>query len=367
MMSTEKLLMHLENLVGFNPKTHDQIAVKKLLDYCTEVIEKSGHFLDIQRHTEKGFHSLTASTRGTKTPTVLLQAHIDVVPAPESLQYRVIGDEIVGRGVYDMLFAAAFYLTFIEEHKDELNKYDIGIMLTGDEEIGGFNGVEFLLNTGYGAEVCVLPDAGMGDGDLTIAAKGVYGFDLIAHGIAHHSARPWEGDGAGNKLIHMLHEVIGEFDMSERSNSTVTISRLSGGDADNKGPSEVAAHVDIRYKDQSDLKRIRDVVDEICKNYGGSIDKIDYGADYQTGTNKYTDELAKIYKKHSGKEMTYSKAHGSSDARFFSERGIPVIMMRPMGKGAHSDYESISISSLGKFYILLEEFTLKTAKIKSDE
>ena len=41
-------------------------------------------------------------------------------------------------------------------------------MLTGDEELGGFNGVGYLVEEGYLAEVCILPDAGEGFGDLSI-------------------------------------------------------------------------------------------------------------------------------------------------------------------------------------------------------
>lgn len=38
-------------------------------------------------------------------------------------------------------------------------------------------------------------------------------------------------------------------------------------------------------------------------------------------------------------------------------------MIRPDGGGAHSDEESLDLASLAKFYALLEEFILKTAKI----
>ena len=72
----------------------------------------------------------------------------------------------------------------------------------------------------------------------------------------------------------------------------------------------------------------------------------------------------KLYERHLGVKVNLSKAHGGSDARFFSIKGIPVIMLRPDGTGAHSDNETLSLDSLDRFYALFEEFILKTAKIK---
>lgn len=337
------------------------------LKYCVQKLDQTNQFKDTKIHDKNGVFSLTASTQKNKLPKVLLQAHIDVVAAPVQpiCALDPAGQVLTGRGVYDMLFAIACYLTVVEENHTELDKLDFGIMLTGDEELGGFNGVGHLVKQGYGGEICILPDAGEGFGDLSVAAKGAYNFDLVAKGKAHHGSRPWEGDGAANKLIFMIHELMDAFDYSNQHNSTLTVTRFEGGGSINKGPSEASAHIDIRYKDTEDYIRIKSEVDRICKHYGGHIRNLLEAGNVSISTNnKEMKAFIKLYEKHAGHPITFSKAHGGSDARFFVNKGTPVIMIRPDGYGAHGDTETIMLESLAKFYKLIEEFVLKTAKIK---
>ncbi len=365
-MQRQRILHHLKKLVAIHPQSQDQAAVLKLLRYVKAAVDSTGGFGDLTIHDNSGFYSLTASTQGTKRPKLLLEGHIDVVPACAKSQCElyVSGDTIAGRGVYDMLFATACYLAFIEVHAAELTGLDIGLMLTGDEEIGGFQGVEYLVDQGYGGEVCVLPDAGKGFGDLSIAAKGVYNFDLVAHGKAHHGSRPWEGDGAANKLVRMLHELMQTFDDSTHDNSTLTITGLNCGHATNQGPAEAAAHLDIRYKDAKDFKRIKQIVADLCAKYDAEIQNLMQADNWVLDTkDPAIKDFIKLYEKHAGQAVTLSKAHGGSDARFFSSKGIPVIMVRPDGAGAHADPETLSLSSLDKFYDLIEAYILTTAKI----
>ncbi|MEI9914160.1 MAG: M20/M25/M40 family metallo-hydrolase [Candidatus Saccharibacteria bacterium] len=61
-----------------------------------------------------------------------------------------------------------------------------------------------------------------------------------------------------------------------------------------------------------------------------------------------------------GSKVKLTRAHGSSDARFFAARGMPVIMLRPDGDGAHGDNEWISSDSIQKFYELLKAYILNT-------
>jgi len=53
-------------------------------------------------------------------------------------------------------------------------------------------------------------------------------------------------------------------------------------------------------------------------------------------------------------------SHGSSDAVFFIEQGVPVILTRPLGGGEHSPQEWVDAASLKKFYLLLRSFVEQT-------
>ncbi len=366
-MHQQQILRHLKKLVALQPKSQDQAAVLSVLQYVKSVLDASGCFPDTKIHDNSGFYSLTASTKGTKKPHLLLQGHVDVVPACTKTQRQLYtsGDTIAGRGVYDMLFASACYLAFFEKHAADLSGLDLGLMLTGDEEIGGFQGTEYLVEQGYTGAVCLIPDAGKSFGDLSVAAKGVYNFDLVAFGKAHHGSRPWEGDGAANKLVCLLHEFMDAFDDSDHDNSTMTVTGLNCGHATNQGPAEATAHLDIRYKDAADFERIKKVVKSLCVKYGAQTQNVMLADNLALDPkNPYIKDFIKLYEKHAGQPISLSKAHGGSDARFFASQGIPVIMLRPNGSGAHADPETISLKSLDQFYLLLEEYTLVTAKIR---
>lgn len=363
-MINKRILVHLENLVALCPASDDQEMVQKALRYCASILRSTGSFKEINFYNFNSINSLTAYTRVPNKSKVLLQAHIDVVASSESLVYEVRDGWAYGRGVFDMLFAPACYLAFIEENMNVLHQLDMGIMLTGDEEIGGENGVNALLLNDHTAEVCILPDAGYGFGDLNVSAKGVYQFDLIANGKAHHGSRPWEGDGACNKLVLMLSELMTSFDHSDKDNSTITIARLNAGDADNKGPSTAKARIDIRYKDKVELQLIQSEVERIITKFNSTLDNIHIADDYTLDLdNQNIQNFIALYEKHLGKKVSIIKSPGSSDARHFDAHSIPVIELRPDGFGAHSDDERINIDSLRRFYDLLSEYILETARI----
>lgn len=180
----------LEDLVAFRTVTGDYEAAMGCLGYAEAYLKNQG--MKVARHEFNGFPSLVATTRRAKTPKVLLQSHIDVVAAPDScFNIKRKGNKLFGRGVMDMKFATAVFLKIAGDLKDSLADYDFGIMLTSDEETGGADGVKALLDAGYGAGVCLLPDAGKG-WKLETSHKGCWIGCAKAKGVAAHGSKPWK-------------------------------------------------------------------------------------------------------------------------------------------------------------------------------
>ena len=350
---------YLEPLVNFYPVSSNQESVKMLLEHAQHICEEAGLYTKL--YEESGIYNLFAAPRNTKHVKVLLQSHVDVVPATNQ-PFRATEGRYYGRGTFDMLFAAASYLRFITEHGSELSYLDIGIFLSGDEELSGAHGVKQFLADGHTADICILPDAGTRLGVMNIAAKGISVTRIRTNGQAHHGSRPWEGNNATSKLVHLLAEVERLFDHSNHENSTMTISTMKAGDADNQGPSTAEATLDIRYKDKTDLARINSGLDTLLQKYDGEIIERLEGDDYQLDMeNPLVQSFVHEYEANIGVPIQTMKAPGSSDARFFSARDIPVIMLRPAGHGAHGDNEWISAPELEQFYQLLTSFILKEA------
>lgn len=359
----QEVKKHLEELVNIYPVTSNQQSVSKALEYCQGALVSAG-FDDVHIIKNNGISSLYASTTGEKHTKLLLQGHIDVVPASEHMRkFTEKDNRFYGRGTYDMLFGTACFLAAVSELREELPDLDLGIMLTGDEEIGGFDGVKKLVEEGYSCDICLLPDAGDGIGSLSVAAKGIFSFDIVVSGKSHHGSRPWEGDNAATKLVNLLKELTDEFPLQDRNDATITIAQLNAGHAMNQGPESATAHLDIRYPNNHQLQKIQKKIDELNKKYDGRIENLLQESEFKLDENS---DIAKafinLYEEFIGDKITKTKAHGSSDARFFNAKDIPVMMMRPKGFGAHSEEEWIDKDELEKFYELTKKTILKFAR-----
>jgi succinyl-diaminopimelate desuccinylase len=348
---------HLEKLVNFYPVSSNQESVKALLEYAENIFDKAGLYTNL--FEDGGVYNLFAAPQETNHVKILLQSHVDVVPA-EDQPFRVAENKYYGRGTFDMLFAAASYLKFVEDNQEEISNLDFGIFLSGDEEVSGAHGVKQFLDMGFTSDICILPDAGTKLGLLNVAAKGIYNISVKINGQSHHGSRPWEGDGAAGKLVSFLAAVQQLFDNTEKEDSTLTIAVLSAGHADNQGPKEASATLDIRYKDKNDLNRIKKAVDSLLDKYDGKIVKELSGDDYQLDMTKtLVKSFIDLYKDVLRRPIETMKAPGSSDARYFSAQKIPVIMFRPQGHGAHGDNEWVSIEETQIFYNILSQYILK--------
>lgn len=364
-MTTKSLELEqiLASLVSFYPVTSDQDNVLRLLEYINESLLEAG--LESQILSNNNVFMLYASAQGNKKTKILLQSHIDVVPA-ELKQRKLVkkGPKLYGRGVRDMLFAAASYIKFVHDNKDIINTLDLGIMLTGDEETGGLNTVPYLLKQGYVADIVWLPDAGNKLSELVMCAKGVYNFDIIVHGVAHHGSRPWEGDSATGKLIELLAEFMPAFDQPTNDTTTCTITQLEAGDSINKGPSQARAHIDIRFVSKYDLQKFENLVEDLCQKYQAKVtNKVvepNYNVDLDSGLVK---RYLTINKSITGRSPKAVAVSGSSDARYFSEIGMPVIMTRPTSGGSHSDDEWINLESFEQYYEVMRQYVLEIATI----
>jgi succinyl-diaminopimelate desuccinylase len=321
--------------------------------------------MEVQMVRSNDFPSIIATSRPeTAKPKVLLQAHMDVVPAkPELFELKESDGKLYGRGVYDMKFAAACFLQLAEGLKDSLDKYDFGIMFTSDEEIGGVNGVKHMLEQGYGGDVCVLPDGG-DDWQLEINCNGVWIIALAASGRTAHGSRPWEGENAIEKLLNILEEIRELFPDNDGSKNTLTISMIEGGKADNQVPDAARVTLDMRLVDKKEFKNLQAVVEKLAVKHKVTLQTLHEIDCIETDIRH---ELVRAFieaaEKVRGGKIGTIKSFGSSDARYFNAVGIPTILMRPDGGGAHSDNEWIDKQGFLQYYEVIKEYIQKTAKI----
>ena len=355
-MNKSGLIEKLEKLANFQTVTGDHEANSMALSWIEQELHKHG--LETKRYHCEDFPSLICSTKNSKKPKLILGGHLDVVPGDLSLfDAQVVDDKMFGRGVYDMKFSIACYLQLLEDLGEKIKDYDLSIMITTDEETGGHNGVKYLIEQGLSAEAVFLPDGGY-NWSLDVASRGVWRIEFESEGVSAHGSRPWEGSNALVKLMLALQELHDSFDNLPTSDVSFAITSLSSGEAQNQIPDYARATVDIRFSSQEVFDRTEALIKDVVNRHHdvGYITIWNDSFFRMPGDNKYLKSYSKLVQKHAGQIPTLNESYGSSDARFFADIKVPVIISAPIGGDAHGENEWIDLNSLETYYDILKEF-----------
>ncbi len=366
---TEPLhLSLLRQLVAMPTESGNTFANHKAIIFIERFLQTRGMY--VERFERDGFSSLLATTHyGNRKPTVLLLAHTDVVPASTN-QFELTseGDLLLGRGTIDMKFAIASYLSLVDALKDDLKSYDFGIAITSDEEIGGRNGTNILVNEeGIRPQVVIVPDGGE-NWQIETFAKSVQWLKLEADGTSAHASKPWEGKSAVSALLAALHDIKELVPQTHsREDTTLTIGTIEGGEAGNKVPVYASALLDIRCGSLADFTRLPVDIHRICKKHGiRDIFLVNDPPCINDIHDPFISSFRRIVKRTIGIEPNASYSYGTTDGRYFSAIGVPAIIIAPEGDGRHTDKEWLSKESFAKFNTVLEHYIKEIANQKID-
>jgi acetylornithine deacetylase/succinyl-diaminopimelate desuccinylase-like protein len=362
-MKTNTLDPYLATLIGHRTITTDIEANNASLDYLENFFNDRG--LYIQRYNFNGRGALVATTRkDSKTPKVMLGAHLDVVPGDDDqFTLREKDGKLYGRGVNDMKFAVASYMHVIDTLRDNLASYDLGVMLTIDEETGGFDGVDQLVKLGYRPSVCILPD-GAENWEIEVLAKGVWHFKIISEGKPAHGSRPWDGESAIDKLLDILAAIRQNFSNDHGAADTLNIGMVNGGEASNQVASRATADLDIRFISKDAYKLIESMVSGVCAKYGARYETAVYG---DPCINNLENPMIAPYRQSVidivGVEPQGVVAFGGSDARHFTSVDVPCIVSEPYAGGRHAADEWIDKKAYEQYHDVLIDYLNKVAHI----
>jgi len=352
---SDEIYTILSRLVSIPTITGNYEANHDALDYIEAFLAKRG--LHVKRLMFNGIESMVATIRKTKTPLIMLGAHLDVVSGPEELfELHEVKGKLYGRGVLDMKYAIATYLQILDELPGKLTDYDLGIVITTDEEAGGNDGMGTLVEAGYLPKVCILPDGG-DDWQIQTSAKGFTGVKVVAEGKAAHGSRPWMGDNAIMKLTAALTDIQQLFAEQNAETSTCNVGLINGGKVINQIPDYAEASLDIRVISEADRTKILNAIDKICKKRGTSFSLIWSGLVCSFDLeNPYIQPFKQQIERVTGIQVSGSHALGGSDARFFMPHKVPCVSFYPKGGNHHSDDEWLSKEGLYQFKDILKGY-----------
>lgn len=321
-------------------------AAKRLDGFTREQFDHNGVRSDLY---------YLGSTRPEKF-RVLLHAHLDVVPAQKESQYipKIRRGKLIGRGAQDMKSGAAALIEVFRDIGSQL-PYPIGLSLTTDEEIGGFNGAGHQVEQGVTTDFVISGEST--NLEIGNQHKGVIILSLDAKANGGHTAYDGDDANALQQLITFLNTANLKYpgpDGSWRTTSSVTKVATTN-DAHNVVPDIAAGELAIRWVPQDNPDRIQETIAAIDSRI--SIRRSAFGVAHLTEEN-HPDLilLTKAIKQVRGKNATFSAKSGSSDLRHWTAIGAAGSDFGPIGDGLHTDHEYAEIDSFEPYATVLEHF-----------
>lgn len=362
MLTKQVFLDQLSKLIECRTLPGDIAENARALDYVSQWL---GEGIALKRIKNGKAEIFIAGNSDAMSPDIAYMVHMDVVAGKsEQFTMKVDGDRLLGRGVSDMKFSIPIGVALLNELIEQKSKLGFALVITTDEEVGGFDGARYLVESmGFTPKVLIVPDGG--DNLIFVdKAKGVCQLIVSSRGSPAHASRPWMGKNALDPIAKIAAELVNEYGETNKKESwltTMNIGVIAGGVSTNQVCPEAVMKLDFRFPETESVEKILNKVKEIAAKAGvGGGVTVELSS---TGQPTFTDVNLSIVKdfiqtleKKVGQKIEIKPTYGASDARWFADHKTPVLMIKPLGGEIHSDNEWISLSSCLKFYEGLKSF-----------
>ena len=360
MMTKQLFLDQLTKLIACKSLPGNVAENKKAIDYVVSWLHSKAV---VQRIVNGQAEILIAGNIDTMSPDVAYLVHMDVVDGkPEQFALQIDHDRLLGRGASDMKFSVPIGIALLDHLCSSGSKLAFALVITTDEEIGGPEGAKYLVEKmNFSPKLLIVPDGG--DNLVFVnKAKGVCQIEIGAKGSPAHASRPWLGKNALEPLVKIAAELVEKFAKANKKESwstTMNLGVISGGVSVNQVCPEAVVKLDFRFPETESVEAIHSEINRIAAKNGSELTVKLAG----TGQPTFTDEKLPVVRrfilemeKATGQKIPIKPTYGASDARWFANQKIPVLMIKPNGGDIHSDTEWVSLSSCLKFYEGLKSF-----------
>ena len=290
-----------------------------------------------------------------KNPQLCLNGHIDVVPARlEDYKPKIKTNKIFGRGAIDMKGAVAVMIEVMRRLKKTAPPMAL-ILVDDEEQSVGKSTYEIIEKTKIKPLFTMVGE--QTDFNIVTKQKGTINLCIVSKGKSAHGAEPQKGINAITQLMDTLKKIDTWpiFKKTAGYRPTCVISTIQGGEATNSVPCCAQAAVNIRYTQNWEAEEIKKKIEKI-KNRKILIHAQFKPCMMTDAGNKYVERLKTITRKLLKKDVDIKASSTGSDAKYFSQAGLPVVVFGPIGKNYHADQEWVEIEGLKKYYSILNSF-----------
>jgi glutamate carboxypeptidase len=300
-----------------------------------------------------GDHLVARSSWGQDAPGILVLSHLDTVHPLgfiERLPFKVEGDAAFGPGIYDMKGGAYLaYHAFRQLCTGAPSPLGVTQLFVSDEEIGSPTSRALIEAEGQKAKYVLVTEPARDGGKIVTGRKGVGRFEVFIKGRpAHAGTRPQDGRSAIRELANVIQTLEAMNDPKRRI--TVTVGVVRGGTRPNVIPEEAYAQVDLRMPSIADADELVPKILDLKSRSDGVTVTVVGGLNrppYEKGNAVAAlYEHAKGLAAEIGFELVDTFTGGGSDGNFTAPHTATLDGLGVDGKGAHTHYEQLYISSI---------------------
>ena len=308
----------------------------------------------IAGHSGCGDHLVTRSSWGQDAPGILVLSHLDTVHPMgfiERLPFKIEDDSAFGPGIYDMKGGAYLAYHAFRQICAAGARSPLGVtqLYVSDEEIGSPTSRSLIEQEGRKAKYVLVTEPARDGGKIVTGRKGVARFEIFIKGVPSHAGtRPEDGRSAIRELGNIIQTLEAMNDLTR--GVTVNVGVVRGGTKPNVIAEEAYAEVDMRVPTIADsdelvpkILNLKSRTEGVSVKVVGELNRPPYEKG-NAGAALY--EHAKTLAAEIGFELVDTFTGGGSDGNFTAPHTATLDGLGVDGKGAHTHYEQMYISSI---------------------
>ena len=292
----------------------------------------------------------------TGRPLVVFAGHLDTVPANENLPGRIEDGSVHGLGASDMKGGLAVMVELARwaSGSPEL-ALDPAFLFFPREEISvEHSPLPRVFDAGVISDAALVVVLEPTDNELQVGCVGNINGRLRFEGRSAHTARPWLGVNAIDLAVEGLAHVTGlaphDVDVEGMPfREVLSLTRISGGRADNVVPDLVEATLNFRYAPHRSAAEAEERLRELA---GDRVEIVSHAAAAPVALRN---PLVERLRDTGGLEVTPKQAW--TPVAQFAERGLDAVNFGPGAtRYAHTRDEQIEIAALERSFEALRVF-----------
>ncbi|MFC6716069.1 M20 family metallopeptidase [Natrialbaceae archaeon GCM10025810] len=288
---------------------------------------------------------------GDGEPTLVLNGHIDVVPAGDTDEWshdpyggEVEGEDLYGRGSVDMKTGVALAMLATVDLAEEIEAGDLEGSIVFHAAIGEETaepGTKTLLEQGYDGDYGVVLEPT--EMRTATSEKGLAWYEITISGDPSHASRPDQGENAIRHAQPVL-EALETYDKEVRKRQDdlvgqayATVTMLDAGTKENVVPERATITVDRRFLPEETVEDIDAEIDDLLAEVSGDYDvevSWERTRTYESAAIDPESPLAEVFRRHSAEVADIPTdpwgINASTDVRnFVNDASIEAITWGP--------------------------------------